>query len=111
MAPAVPTGMNAGVRMTPCGVRISPSRARPSVWWRVKAKVWVILPAILRAKQQACIAIGIEAIIEGDRVRVGLPHDIEAAKGTDQHKQRRLRQMKIGHQRVDNLEAVARRNE
>src|SRR5436190_18154472 len=30
MAPAVPTGMNAGVRMTPCGVVRRPVRAAPS---------------------------------------------------------------------------------
>jgi hypothetical protein len=31
MAPAVPTGMKAGVRITPCGVVNNPVRASPSV--------------------------------------------------------------------------------
>ena len=36
---AVPTGMKAGVRITPRGVAISPRRARPSRAFRVKAKL------------------------------------------------------------------------
>jgi hypothetical protein len=39
---AVPTGMNAGVRITPRGMRISPLRAAPSVPVRVKVKLSVI---------------------------------------------------------------------
>src|SRR5436309_2768910 len=35
-APRVPTGMNAGVSTTPCGVVITPRRARPSVCVRRK---------------------------------------------------------------------------
>ena len=41
--PAVPTGMKAGVRMTPRGMRISPVRAAPSVGVTVKVKVSVML--------------------------------------------------------------------
>src|SRR5262245_43933839 len=37
-APRVPTGMNTGVCTTPCGVRSSPRRARPSRWVTVKSK-------------------------------------------------------------------------
>ena len=40
--PAVPTGMKAGVRTTPRGIRISPVRAAPSVFATVKVKVSVI---------------------------------------------------------------------
>ena len=36
---AVPTGMKAGVRMTPRGVAISPRRALPSRAFRVKEKL------------------------------------------------------------------------
>ena len=36
---AVPTGMKAGVRISPRVVRIVPVRARPSVAWRSKAKL------------------------------------------------------------------------
>ena len=35
---AVPTGMKAGVRISPRGVEISPVRARPSVAWIEKEK-------------------------------------------------------------------------
>ena len=35
----VPTGMKAGVRITPRGIRISPTRAAPSVFVTVKVKV------------------------------------------------------------------------
>src|SRR5829696_8801558 len=37
--PCVPTGMNAGVCTTPCGVSNSPTRAVPSVEWSVKRKL------------------------------------------------------------------------
>src|SRR4051812_36508845 len=37
--PAVPTGMKAGVRTTPRGMRISPVRARPSVLATAKVKL------------------------------------------------------------------------
>src|SRR5437762_5304773 len=36
--PCVPTGMNAGVWTTPCGVRNSPRRAAPSEPWSAKLK-------------------------------------------------------------------------
>ena len=34
--PFVPTGMNAGVRISPCAVRMTPARAAPSVASSVK---------------------------------------------------------------------------
>src|SRR3712207_4056794 len=40
---AVPTGMKAGVRMTPRGIRISPVRAAPSVLLTLKVKVSVVI--------------------------------------------------------------------
>jgi hypothetical protein len=54
----VPTGMNAGVRITPRGIRISPTRAAPSVFMTVKVKVSDI---------PACLTI-IPA--EGNRARI-----------------------------------------
>src|SRR4051812_42232735 len=39
---AVPTGMKAGVRITPRGMRISPTRAAPSVFVTVKGKASVM---------------------------------------------------------------------
>ena len=42
--PAVPTGMKAGVRMTPRGVAIAPVRAAPSIAWTEKKNSSLILP-------------------------------------------------------------------
>jgi hypothetical protein len=39
--PAVPTGMKAGVRMTPRGIEIAPVRAAPSRAWTEKLKAAV----------------------------------------------------------------------
>ena len=79
--PAVPTGMKAGVRIPPRGMAISPRRARPSVGktWKAKRRRGHGRGSG-RAKQQAGIAIGIEAIAGGDRMRVGGAHGVEAAK-------------------------------
>jgi hypothetical protein len=38
--PPVPTGMNAGVRIVPRGIEISPRLALPSVARREKENVW-----------------------------------------------------------------------
>src|SRR5918993_2001929 len=40
---AVPTGIKAGVRITPRGIRISPVRAAPSVLLTLKVKVSVVI--------------------------------------------------------------------
>jgi hypothetical protein len=49
--PTVPTGINAGVRMVPRGVEISPSRASPSVFLTLKenAEFFVIIAVCGRA--------------------------------------------------------------
>ena len=100
----VPTGMKAGVRMTPRGVAMAPVRASPSRALRVKEKRSVIslspLPSShrgegvfsagfgrLRRAEQAGIAIGIEAIALRDRMGIGAPHEIQAGEGCDQHEQ------------------------
>ena len=58
---AVPTGMNAGVRIAPRGVAISPVRAAPSRAAIENAKA--LMPLIeARSNQKTGIAIGIEAI-------------------------------------------------
>src|SRR5215212_10776955 len=98
--PAVPTGMNAGVRMTPRGMRISPVRAAPSVLVTVKVN-WSVLMGIsqrraglrtLFPKQQARVAVRIEAIAGFDRPRIGGAHGIETREGGHQHVQGRARQ-------------------
>ena len=42
---------------------------------------------------------------------VGGAHRVEPAEGRDQHEQRRARQVEVGHQHIDGLEAVAGRDE
>ena len=64
-----------------------------------------------RRVEQAGIAVGVEAIAGRDGVGVGGAHGVEAAEGRDQHEQRRARQMEVGHQQIDGLEAVAGRDE
>ena len=60
---AVPTGMKAGVRMTPRGMRISPVRAAPSVFETVKVNCSVLMKVPPSGpEQQARIAVRIEAI-------------------------------------------------
>src|SRR5690606_7632462 len=96
--PTVPTGMKAGVRMTPRGMEISPRRALPSVALRVNWKRSCMSGV---PEEQAGVAVGIEAIARRDGVIVSRAHGVEAGEGGDKHEQRRPRQMKIGHQRVD----------
>ena len=61
--------------------------------------------------QERGVAITIEAVSAAYRVRIGGADALEAGKGRDQHQQRRARQMKIGEQRVNGAEAIARRDE
>ena len=44
-------------------------------------------------------------------MRVGALHRVEPAEGGHQHEQRRARQVEVGHQQIDGLEAIARRDE
>src|SRR5215471_6620257 len=85
-APWVPTGMKAGVRTTPRGVRISPVRAAPSVLMSENENASAI-GLTHRPMQQAGIAVGVEAIAVGDRVRIGALHHVEPAERGDQHEQ------------------------
>src|ERR1700683_640620 len=103
---AVPSGMNAGVRMTPRGVEIAPVRAGPSRAETVKAKTSVtsvfrgradrrsFRPP--RARQQARIAVAVEAIARLDRMNVGAPDRLQPTECAGQHEQRRARQMEVG---------------
>ena len=105
----VPTGMKAGVRISPCGVVDLAARAprrRSRAGGRRRRR-----SCRPRSEQQAGIAIGIEPIARRDRMRVGALHRVEPAEGRDQHEQRRARQMEIGQQHVDRPEAIARRDE
>src|SRR5258705_7813420 len=92
---AVPTGMNAGVRISPRGMTITPVRAAPSVAAIEKAKpVMVVrLAALVGGQQQTRVAVRIEAVALFDRMRVRRLHDVEAHQRADQHEQGRFRQM------------------
>ncbi len=105
---AVPTGMKAGVRMSPRGVVISPCRALPSCAFRVKPNSCVMTAA---GHEQASVAIGIEAVAARNRMGIGALHHVEPGEGRHQHEQRGARQMEIGHEPIDRTEAIARRNE
>src|ERR1700694_4497270 len=137
----VPTGMNAGVRTTPCAVAISPRRALPSLLCSRNAKPDIANSAAIAfrgmpghehltqvqfyeyrtviaahhksraTEQQAGIAVGIEPVAGIDRMRVGALHDLEAGEGRDQHEQGRARQVEIRHQRLDGAELVSRGDE
>src|SRR5215472_15815531 len=98
--------MKAGVRTIPCVVAISPVRAAPSL--AISRNENELAIAAYLSEQQASVAIGIEAVIDGDGVRIGLAHDVEAAKRASQHEQGRARQMEIGQHRVDGAEAITR---
>src|SRR5215471_6514997 len=80
----VPTGINAGVATIPCGVTISPVRAAPSVAMMRNEKTSAMING-LAAHQETGIAIGIEAVVGLDRVRVSAFHQLEAGECRDQH--------------------------
>ncbi len=68
--PAVPTGMNTGVAHRAMrGVRACPARAAPSCACERPAEASCPL-------QQAGVAVAVEAVAGGDRVRVGGPHPL-----------------------------------
>ena len=61
-----------------------------------------------RRVQQTRIAIRIETIAAGNRMRIGALHGVEAAERRDQHEQRRARQMKIGEHQIHRREICSR---
>ena len=60
--PAVPTGMKAGVRISPRGVAISPRRAPPSVVVQREGEARRLIGSAAGRKEQAGVAVGIEAV-------------------------------------------------
>ena len=67
--PAVPTGMNTGVSISPCAVEIVAARAAPSLASSRKPKRYTVM-----APQQRSVAVGIEPVAARDRVRIGGAH-------------------------------------
>ena len=107
----VPTGMKAGVRISPRGVSMRPVRAAPSPAVTVKGKPLTASPRCPFGVKQAGVAVGIEAIAGVDRMRVGALHGVEPGERSDQHEERRARQMEVRHQKIDGAKAIARRDE
>src|SRR5574343_1206090 len=70
-------------------------------------------PSVLRSSncsglfQKRLVAIAEAAVALGDRVGVGGTDVVVAGESRNQHEQRRFRQVEVGDQAVDNLEAVA----
>src|SRR3977135_3380006 len=113
---AVPTGMNAGVSTAPRSRRRMPERAAPLLATISKANSLMRCPSAqlsgsCRPEQETGVAIGIKPVTRGDGFGVGGLHGFAAAKRAYEHEQRRARQMEIGEENVDRLEAVAGRDE
>src|SRR6185437_5171814 len=92
--PAVPTGMKVGVSIAPCAVVRRPRRAAPARLDTAKANGPLTTPA-------PCARAGRRR----HRRRSGNP--CEAGEGRDQHEEGRARQVEIGEEYIDRLEAVA----
>ena len=60
--------------------------------------------------EQYRVVVAEEVIAFGDGMGVGGADGVVAGEGRDQHEQRRFRQVEIGDQPVDDLEAVAPAN-
>src|SRR4051794_17969956 len=104
----VPTGMNAGVGMSPCAVWTVPARAAPSVASRVKQVIRNSVGARLQPsfdtlQNQHRIAEGVEPVLLLDRDPVEVANRIDAGECHHEREQRRARQMEVGQQRVDAL--------
>src|SRR6185437_8768469 len=84
---------------------------RRHIFWGGLYRVTYELELRIRTKQQAGIAVGIEAIAGGNRMRIGALHGLEPRERRDQHEQRRARQMKVGHEDIDRAETIAGRDE
>src|SRR5437762_14268850 len=100
--------MKAGVRTTPCAVVISPARAAPSVVTKWKENGLAI--AAYLSEQQASVAIGVKAVIARYRMGISALHHVNAAKGADQHIERRPGQTKVSQHGVDGAETITGRH-
>src|SRR5450432_3124760 len=94
--PAVPTGMNTGVSISPRGVWRMPARAFPSVASSSNDQPGV--GSLLITMHYHRVAIAEEAIARGDRVAVRGEHALGAGKRAHQHQQRRFGEMKVRDQ-------------
>ena len=58
-------------------------------------------------QDEHAVAVGEEAVPGLHGVAIGFENNVPAGEGGDQHQQRGLRQMKVGQQGIDDLEAMA----
>src|SRR5574337_1861341 len=104
--PAVPTGMNTGVGMSPCGVWRMPARACPSVASSSNEKPGV--GRSTRMVEQHRIAVAEEAIAGGDGVAIRGEHALGPRERAHEHEQRRFGQVEVRDQVADGTERVPR---
>src|SRR3569832_2558609 len=91
--PAVPTGMNTGVSMSPRGVCRMPARALPRV-----ASSSNDQPGVGRSNftvHQHRIAVAEEPIALGDRVAICAEHALGAGERAHLHQQRRFGEVEV----------------
>src|SRR4051812_13265721 len=98
--------MKMGVCTTPWFSVRRPRRAWPSV---ARMSNWSMsgVPAL----QQHGVAVAEEAVAAVNRVAVGGHDGLVAREGADQHQQRRLGQVEVGDEDVDDAEAKTGRDE
>ena len=99
--------MKAGVRMLPCGVRITPVRAAPSVFVISKQKCAHAATGITGRHRHRNRSDSVPQSLRHKRVS----SSSSPQKARDQHEQRRARQMEIGQQHLGRFESIARRDE
>src|SRR5580700_7738056 len=92
--------MNAGVSITPCPVSRRPRRASP-LRARISKRGCMGHRARLLRHCEHRIAVAEEPVPSQHGVRVSREHVLPPGEGAHEHKQRRLRQMKVREQGID----------
>src|SRR5262245_59346138 len=99
--------MNTGVSTAPCASSSRPARAAPSLCVTANR----IAGFYLRAVDQHRIAVAEEAIARADRMPVGGADLLHPCERRDEHEQRRLGEMEVRDEAIDDAKAIARRDE
>src|SRR6188768_906616 len=105
--------MNAGVSTVPCASLSRPRRALPAVPNKVNSAVmkgWSCV-RVGRGSDEHGVTIAEKSVLPGDRVLVRREHGLAARERTHQHEQRGFRQMKVGHDCIDDPKAKAGHDE
>src|SRR3954466_3887332 len=97
--PAVPTGMNTGVSMSPRGVWRIPARALPSVASSSNDQPGVgssnFMGPCRTGVHQHRVAVAEEPVARGDRVAIRGEHALGAGERTHEHEQGRFGEVKV----------------